>query len=59
MQEKKFEEAFSELENLASKLENENLELEKSLEYYKKAQDLINLCEKLLSDASQKIININ
>ena len=59
MQEKKFEEAFSELENLASKLESENLELEKSLEYYKKAHDLINFCEKLLSDASQKITNIN
>lgn len=59
MKKKNFEEAFSELENLASKLENENLELEKSLEYYKKAHNLINFCEKLLSEVNQKITNIN
>ncbi len=59
MKKKNFEEAFSELENLASKLENENLELEQSLEYYKKAHDLINFCEKLLSEVNQKITNIN
>lgn len=59
MKKKTFEEAFSELENLTSKMDSENLELEKSLEYYKKANELIAFCEKLLSNASQKITNIN
>ena len=59
LKKKTFEEAFSELENLTSNMENENLELEKYLEYYKKANELINFCEKILSNASQKITNIN
>lgn len=59
MKKKTFEQVFSELENLVSKIENENLELEESLKYYKKSCDLINICEKLLSDAKQKITDIN
>lgn len=59
MKKKTFEQVFSELENLVSKIENENLELEESLKYYKKSCDLINFCEKLLLDAKQKITDIN
>lgn len=54
-----FEQAFSELESLAVKIKDENLELEQSLKYYEKAQNLINYCEKILSEAEQKITDIN
>lgn len=58
MKKKTFEQAFLELENLVSKIENENLELEELLKYYQKSCNLIDFCEKLLLDTKQKITNI-
>ena len=53
-----FEEAFSELEMLALKMENENLGLEESMKCYQKANNLYKFCEKMLKNADQKITEI-
>lgn len=50
---------MSELEDLTEKVENDNLELEKFVEYYQKADKLIKNCEDILSNAKQKITHLN
>lgn len=50
---------MSELESLAKKMEDENIELEQSIKYYEKSVELISFCEKILAEANQKIISIN
>ena len=59
MKKKTFEQAMSELESLAKKMEDENIELEQSIKYYEKSVELISFCEKILAEANQKIISIN
>lgn len=59
MKKRTFEQALSELELLAKKMEDENIELEQSIKCYEKSVELISFCEKILSDANQKIISIN
>ena len=59
MKKKTFEQLISELEDLTEKIENDNLELEKFVEYYQKADKLIKNCEDILSKAKQKITHLN
>ncbi|MCL2311633.1 MAG: exodeoxyribonuclease VII small subunit [Firmicutes bacterium] len=51
------EQAFVELESLSSKLEIGNKTLSESLKIYDKANELINFCEKTISEAKEKIKN--
>ena len=50
-----FEQAFSELETIVSKLENENLSLEESLAYYERGQALSQYCAGLLEKAELRL----
>ena len=59
MKKKTFEQLMSELEKKKKKVENDNLELEKFVEYYQKADKLIKNCEDILSNAKQKITHLN
>lgn len=56
MKEKKsFEEAMNELEEIVEKLENGELSLEKSLEYFQKGVELSKFCSKRLDEIERKI----
>ena len=50
-----FEEAITELEKLVEKLENGNLDLEKSIEVYREAVELRKRCETILADSERKV----
>lgn len=50
-----FETAYAKLEAILSELNNGETPLEKSLELYEKANQLISLCSSKLSQAEQKI----
>ncbi|MAT44022.1 MAG: exodeoxyribonuclease VII small subunit [Anaerolineaceae bacterium] len=50
-----FEQAFSELETIVSKLENDNLSLEESLAYYERGQALSQYCAGLLEKAELRL----
>ncbi len=50
-----FEEAITELEKLVEKLEEGNLDLEKSIEIYKEAVELRKRCETILGESERKV----
>jgi len=55
-----YKEAFSELENILSKLENDELDVDELTENVKKASELIKFCKTKLFDTEtevEKIIN--
>jgi len=52
---KKFEDAISELEDIVSKLENGELSLEESIEYFQKGIELSKYCSKKLDEVEKKI----
>ena len=52
---KNFEAAMAELDLLVEKMENGQLPLEESLSAYQRGSELIKYCEKVLSDAQQRI----
>lgn len=53
--EKTFEEAMNELEEIVKKLENGELALDQSLEYFQKGIELSKYCNKRLDDAEKRI----
>ncbi len=53
-----FEEALSELEKIVSGLEQGNVALDKSIEYYERGEALRNHCQKLLRTAEDKVEKI-
>lgn len=53
-----FEEALARLEEIASKLENADAGLEKSLELFEEGVKLTKLCNKKLNEAEQKITKL-
>lgn len=55
IEEMTFEEAITELENMVKKLENGNLDLEKSIEVYRDAVELRKRCETILNDSERKV----
>ncbi len=55
---KTYEEAFSELEELVKKLENEETTIDEAIEYFKKAIELQKYCEKILNEAQGKVAKI-
>jgi len=50
-----FDEALKKLEEIANELENNDISLEKSIEYLKQAAELKGICEKTLKEAKIKI----
>jgi exodeoxyribonuclease VII small subunit len=52
---KNFEAAMAELDLLVEKMESGQLPLEESLSAYQRGAELIKYCEKVLSDAQQRI----
>ncbi len=52
----KFEDYLKELADTLEKLENEEVTLEDSLKLYEEGLKISKKCEKILSDAKQKII---
>ncbi len=52
---KNFEAAIAELDLLVDKMESGQLPLEESLSAYQRGAELIKYCEKVLSDAQQRI----
>lgn len=55
MAEKKFETALTELEEVVTKLESEDLPLEDSLGYFEKGIKLSRFCSKKLAEAEKKV----
>jgi len=52
---KSFEEAISELENIVNQLENGDLTLEESIDYFQKGVELSKYCTKKLDEIEKKI----
>jgi exodeoxyribonuclease VII small subunit len=50
-----FESAIAELETLVSQMESEQLPLEQSLSAYKRGAELLQICQKSLTEAEQQI----
>ena len=61
MEDKKFEELMSELENIIKDLESGNTDLESSIKKYTEAMKIVKVCNKLTSatDAVNKILKEN
>ena len=55
MKKKSFEEAISELENIVNQLENGDLTLEESIDYFQKGVELSKYCTKKLDEIEKKI----
>lgn len=53
-----FSKAISELEEINEWFENENTDLDKGLEKFKRALELIQKCKKTLNDTKNKIVSI-
>jgi exodeoxyribonuclease VII small subunit len=50
-----FESAIAELETLVAQMESGHLPLEKSINAYKRGAELLQICQKSLSDAEQQV----
>jgi exodeoxyribonuclease VII small subunit len=50
-----FESAIAELETLVSQMESDKLPLEQSLNAYKRGAELLQICQKSLTDAEQQV----
>jgi exodeoxyribonuclease VII small subunit len=50
-----FEAAITELEALVSQMESDKLPLEQSINAYKRGAELLQICQKSLSDAEQQV----
>lgn len=50
-----FESAIAELETLVSQMESDKLPLEQSINAYKRGAELLQFCQKSLSDAEQQV----
>ena len=50
-----FESAIAELEKLVSQMESDKMPLEQSINAYKRGAELLQICQKSLSDADQQV----
>lgn len=50
-----FESALAELEKLVSQMESDKMPLEQSINAYKRGAELLQICQKSLSDADQQV----
>ena len=58
MKEKKYEEAFAELQTIVHKMENDELDIDQMTEQLKRAQQLIKLCKDKLTKTDEEIKKI-
>lgn len=58
MEEKTFEEALNELEEILQKLESGEVPLEKAIEEYTNAMKLVKICSDKLNSATEKVNKI-
>lgn len=58
MEELSFEESLEKLEEIVNKLENGDVPLDDAIEEFKKAMDLVKICNDKLSDAEESIAKI-
>lgn len=58
MEEKTFEEALNELEEIVKKLESGEVPLEKAIEEYTNAMKLVKICSDKLNSATEKVNKI-
>lgn len=58
MEEKTFEEALNELEEIVQKLESGEIPLEKAIEEYTNAMKLVKICSDKLNSATEKVNKI-
>ncbi|MBN3860390.1 exodeoxyribonuclease VII small subunit [Neisseriaceae bacterium PsAf] len=54
-----FEAAMQELENITTKMQDKNVSLEDSLNYYQQGIKLVDFCQKKLQEVEQKIEILN
>ncbi len=53
-----FEQAMTKLEEIVHKLEEEDVPLEKAIDYYQEGMKLSKLCDDILQNAQEKMANI-
>lgn len=58
-EEKTLEEAFTELDGLAEKLEDRETSLEDSFRFYRQGMELLKFCSKKLDTVEKKMLQIN
>ena len=58
MEELSFEESLEKLEEIVNKLENGDVPLDDAIEEFKKAMDLVKICNDKLNDAEESIAKI-
>ena len=54
-----FEEAINKLQSIVEQLENGNESLESSLELFEQGTNIASLCNKILTNAKQKVITLS
>ncbi len=59
MEELSFEESLEKLEEIVNKLENGDVPLDDAIEEFKKAMDLVKVCNDKLNDAEESIAKID
>lgn len=53
-----FEQAITKLEEIVNKLEEEDVPLEKAMNYYQEGMKLSKICDDILKNAQEKMVNI-
>lgn len=53
-----FEQAITKLEEIVNKLEEEDVPLEKAMNYYQEGMKLSKICDDILKKAQEKMVNI-
>lgn len=56
---KSFEEAMQDLEAITTKMQDKNLSLENSIQFYEQGRQLIKYCQNKLKEVEQKIQILN
>lgn len=59
LEEKTLEEAFTELDGLAEKLEDRETSLEDSIRFYRQGMELLKFCSEKLDTVEKKMLQIN
>ena len=59
LEEKTLEEAFTELDGLAEKLEDRETSLEDSFRFYRQGMELLKFCSEKLDTVEKKMLHIN
>ena len=59
LEEKTLEEAFTELDGLAEKLEDRETSLEDSFRFYRQGMELLKFCSEKLNTVEKKMLQIN